>query len=114
MKKNSSIKGLLLIFLILAIAGSLIIYFLTRENMTLMVFVYDNEGLVEGAVVGVDEQKKITGSDGAAEFHLLVDQGDTLNVDATFNENRVEEKYVIDSVRYFTEYGICDIWIQKE
>lgn len=114
MKKNSSIKGLLLLFLIFAIVGSLVIYFVTRENMTVKVFVYDSEGLVEGAIVSVKEQKKMTSTDGSIEFGMLVDLGDTLLIKAEYNNAQAQKIYVIDSVRYFTQYGICDIQVLKE
>lgn len=112
MKKSSINKGLIFVFLILAIIGSALIFIYTRENMTLKVIVYDYRGPVEGAMISIDGENKLSNSDGSADFSMLVKLDETLKVNVNHNEKSISTDFTIDSVRFTTGYSISRIILE--
>lgn len=112
-KKGSSLKGLILLIVIFALIGIFFYWYFTKSNICVMVNVYKNSQMLQGAEVSIDGKKAITQFDGMAKLHVRVDQGDTLIVTAEKGELKRSEILVIDEERYITGYTNADIVIDK-
>jgi hypothetical protein len=114
MKKNSILFGFLLVVLIIAIIGSGLIYYYTRDNMTMIVNVFDGESKVEACNISIDNDSKMTNEFGTAKFNVFVREQDSIEVVLNYNDLSQSVFVEIDSLSYSTQYTVIDFDITEK
>jgi hypothetical protein len=113
-KKESSLKGLISILLLLVVLSIYIIAKLTEDNMTVEVTVYNKSKPVPNAVVLIGKEKGITMDNGTAQIQLRVSEGEKLFITAQYKNKKQYDTIYIDKDRYLTTHTNSDIVFNEE
>lgn len=114
-KKNSSIKGLILVMIVLAIVGSYFIITMTHNNMKIQISVWDSEKPLAGAVVSYGSKQWLTQPDGTIFIETRVDQGEKIIFTAEKGAySTSSDTLSINQIRYRTGFANLDIVLKDK
>jgi len=115
MKKRTanSIKGLILILIVLGAISYYFYHKASQDNLIVTVKVYYEKQLLPNTTITINDKKINTNEKGEAKFKLKVSKYDKLIIKSKNIENNLEKNdtLFINNERYLAGYAVIDVVI---
>lgn len=114
-KKNSGLKGLIFILIILAIVGIIIIFEVTKDNFEVIVHAYNTKQPLSAVNITVKNKTVVSNDLGIARIPLKASVGDKLIITSQLQGSDAvkTDTLVIDKERYEVRHAAIDIVFKK-